>query len=488
MTTSPSAGAETGARGAPLNVAAAVAATLALAVALLWPAMLNGGPLIFFDTMHYLQQGASAVDLVLGKIAALASPAVESTAGADIGGSHEVEREGSFVRSIIYPAFIYIGSLSPLGFTGFALLQSILVVALIGVIAGREAAARPAAAAAAAAVCVTMTALPWTVSFLMPDILAAVAILCAMIVAARLDRIGLIGKLFVFGAATLAALSHYGHPPLYIAASTAALLALLAQRRLSFLAVALTVGPLVATAVASLGVAEAVFDEPSLAPRRLPLLLARSIEDGPALWHLQAHCDDYNYAVCEIWGHEIPNDLGSILWSRDGLMKKATDEQMDRIRDEEFLILGRSLMEFPFEQTWSFAGNAVRQTIMIGLADMSWGRVTEDADGRFVREASGSRNASGLSGVGLAQKAVVLGSVGLIAFWFFKDGLRVGDRERALLFVAIVGLLANAAIFGGLSAPVDRYQARVIWIVPLLAALFWLSRWRRSAAPRRVDV
>jgi len=105
-----------------------------------------------------------------------------------------------------------------------------------------------------------------------------------------------------------------------------------------------------------------------------------------------------------------------------------------------------------------------------------------------VREAGGSRNASGLSGVGLAQKAVVLGSVGLIAFWFFKDGLRVGDRERALLFVAIVGLLANAAIFGGLSAPVDRYQARVIWIVPLLAALFWLSRWRRSAAPRRVDV
>jgi hypothetical protein len=42
--------------------------------------------------------------------------------------------------------------------------------------------------------------------------------------------------------------------------------------------------------------------------------------------------------------------------------------------------------------------------------------------------------------------------------------------------VAIAGLVANAAIFGGLSAPVDRYQARVIWIIPMLAALFWLVR------------
>jgi hypothetical protein len=42
--------------------------------------------------------------------------------------------------------------------------------------------------------------------------------------------------------------------------------------------------------------------------------------------------------------------------------------------------------------------------------------------------------------------------------------------------VVVVGLAANATIFGGLSAPVDRYQMRVIWIVPMIAALFWLAR------------
>jgi hypothetical protein len=44
--------------------------------------------------------------------------------------------------------------------------------------------------------------------------------------------------------------------------------------------------------------------------------------------------------------------------------------------------------------------------------------------------------------------------------------------------------MANAAIFGGLSAPVDRYQMRVIWIVPMVAALFWLSRRRDPAQVR----
>jgi hypothetical protein len=42
----------------------------------------------------------------------------------------------------------------------------------------------------------------------------------------------------------------------------------------------------------------------------------------------------------------------------------------------------------------------------------------------------------------------------------------------------MVSLMANAAVFGGLSAPADRYQMRVIWIVPMVAALFWLARQR----------
>ena len=38
---------------------------------------------------------------------------------------------------------------------------------------------------------------------------------------------------------------------------------------------------------------------------------------------------------------------------------------------------------------------------------------------------------------------------------------------------ALIVLATNAAIFGGLSAPVDRYQGRLGWFVAVVAAYCW---------------
>lgn len=470
-------------RGATLSRWIVLGALLALTAALIWPAMLNSGPLIFFDTLVYLDQGRSGVDMIAGRLAAVVTAADASADGA----LRAAGRDAGFMRSIAYPVFLYLSSQTQLSHFGAALAQAAVVAPLVAMIAGREALADPVAATIAAAFCIALTSAPWSVSTMMPDIFAAVAILCAMIIAARLERLGLGGRLFVFGAATLAMLAHYGHPPLYLVAAGAALLSLLIQRRLSAAAVALALGPLAAALLTSVGASTAILDEQSVAPRRLPLLLARSMEDGPALWHLREHCGEYRYAVCELWDHEMPSDLGSLLWGDESIRNKATDDQMARIRQEEFLILKRAFVEYPVAQTWSFVGNAVRQTWMIGTSDISWGRVIESDDGGFQSDSAEPADVSGLAAVGAAHKAVVIAALGLIAFWLVRDGLRAGDRERALLFVAVVGLCANAAIFGGLSAPTDRYQARVIWIVPMLAALFWLARRHPPTLRSRFD-
>lgn len=461
----------------PLTAATVVVLLSAL---LLWPAMINGGPLTFFDTLGYLDQGRTATSLVLGKMMAALFP----TEAAPGGAVASAVAQPSFLRSVVYPVFAYLGSIGPLGFTGAVFLQSVIVVVLAGMIAGREAVASPGRAAVLTMICVAFTSLPWTVSTLMPDVFASVAILCAIIIAARLDRIGPGGKLFVFAAASLATLAHYGHPPLFLAAAVAALLALAVQRRLSVSAVILAIGPLAFTVVASLGVSQAVFDEVSVVPRRMPLLLARSMEDGPARWHLESHCDEYAYAICDLWGGDFPTGLGTLLWSPDGLLKTATDTQMERIRAEEMVILKRALAEYPVEQLWSFVGNGVRQMGMIGLADTTWGRIVADETGQFRLEPRTPRLLQDLAVIETVQKGVVLSGIALILAFVLKDGLRSGDRERSILFVVMAGLMANAAIFGGLSAPVDRYQMRVIWIVPMVAALFWLSRRRDPAQVR----
>jgi uncharacterized ion transporter superfamily protein YfcC len=72
--------------------------------------------------------------------------------------------------------------------------------------------------------------------------------------------------------------------------------------------------------------------------------------------------------------------------------------------------------------------------------------------------------------------AALIAATLLILLYARRDRLGVGRREREMLFMAVAGLAINAAIFGGLSVPVDRYQGRVIWIIPALAALFWLER------------
>jgi hypothetical protein len=51
---------------------------------------------------------------------------------------------------------------------------------------------------------------------------------------------------------------------------------------------------------------------------------------------------------------------------------------------------------------------------------------------------------------------------------------------RALVLSAVVGVALNSLITAGLSAPLDRYQARVAWLLPwvgLLALAQWWEEW-----------
>jgi hypothetical protein len=53
--------------------------------------------------------------------------------------------------------------------------------------------------------------------------------------------------------------------------------------------------------------------------------------------------------------------------------------------------------------------------------------------------------------------------------------------EIAALWVAVVGLVVNAAVCGILSGVTDRYQGRVAWILPALALIILLRL--RSGIP-----
>jgi len=67
----------------------------------------------------------------------------------------------------------------------------------------------------------------------------------------------------------------------------------------------------------------------------------------------------------------------------------------------------------------------------------------------------------------------------LLAIFGLLPGRNISHPCKAIFFWIAVGVLLNAAICGGISANESRYQARVIWLIPLAALLVEASAWFR---------
>jgi hypothetical protein len=63
----------------------------------------------------------------------------------------------------------------------------------------------------------------------------------------------------------------------------------------------------------------------------------------------------------------------------------------------------------------------------------------------------------------------------VIALWAIFARQLWSPRLAGLTVVVSYVVLANAAVTGSISNVEDRYQARVIWLAPLLALVFLLT-------------
>lgn len=453
--------------------------SLLFGVVLLWPAFLNGGPLLFPDSLVYVDQGRQAVE---GAVA-LIVPADGKDEGAS--GFQAAAASATYIRSLSWSGFAHVTALTPIGLYGPVLIQSLLVAMLILMLLWPVSGGSRIVLFTALASLTLLTSLPWFASFLMPDILAAVLVLAAMLLvqgsAPPLRRPLFLGVVAL--ATTFAVASHYGFMPLGAAMAAAVLAVLAFQGRLAGWLVAVAVAPLLIAAGANMAASQVAFDSPDVAPKRLPIMLARSIADGPAYWYLQDNCPGAGYVLCRHLP-DMPRTIGGLLWGPDSLLAKLSEAELEALRQEETAILAGAFRAYPVQQGWALAGNGVRQLVAIGTDDFYWRHAVRGPDGRYVAEpvADGGPDRTGLDVMAAVHTGVVLLSVLVLVAFAARDRLTARPDERALLFILLVGLLANAAIFGGLSAPVDRYQARIIWLVPMLAMLFAFNRYSRTTA------
>lgn len=424
---------------------------------LVWPAVMNLYPLVFVDSFTYIRQTTMGVP-----------PWDKSlTFGAAI---HALHWQWS-----LWPVVLGQGLLASwlLWLTQRALREGPSASAHLLICGGLAA----------------LTSAPWFLATVMPDALTALGPLCLFLLGfGRLSRIealavGLLGAFAISG--------HMAHLPPALA--LVALTALLTRRLVPVLRVAAP--PLLALLVLATA-NHAAFGRFTPSPHGAIFLLARLQDDGPVLRLMQARCpEEPGWRLCAFLDR-LPMDAEDFLWGispinseADGSLRKLGGL---RAVPEAREIVGATLAAYPEEVASAMFRNALRQLTLFRVGDTlvptSLFSTREVIEHGFPA-AELARFDGGLQARGLLPQAaapfllpqlpVVLVAL-LLAPWLVWRAWRARDLPRgALILFVLVAIGGNAAATGALSKPLNRYEARIIWLLPAAVGLALLPTLRR---------
>ena len=459
---------------------------LFLTVLLLWPLLLNRHPFYVSDSASYLRGGELGFGTALLMLDEWWRGLFGSGAAADAGTQGTVSAavgQAGGMRSLTYSLITYFFRMP--GHSLFALVVfQAGAVAFLVLVAKRLMAPRANRWEVLALIlCLAfLTPAGWGAATAMPDIFAGVAVLGSILLTLFLERLGHWERIALVLLLALSISVHGSHLPLALGTLAAGAAARFVLRRpgwaqtfrdgLWFLS-----APLLGLS-AMLTLSYVGFGTASLAPKRYPILLARSVADGPGRLYLEAHCARDRYAICEVFGTDFPTQPRKFLWEKDGVRYRATPEQMERIRKEEGPIVRAAAAEYPMLQLRSSTGNVLRQFVSFGLGTVDFRSVLGAGPTGRVELVEVTEDRPHLRFWVSVVIYIAFGS-SLVVFFLLRS--RMSRQEWAMLLVAFVGLAGNAVICGILSGVSDRYQARVAWIIPLLAILM-LLRWRNDRA------
>jgi hypothetical protein len=441
------------------SVAAPILAVIAGGLLLVWPAFLNGYPLLFSDTGAFLHQTAPPP-----------------------GGPLVI-----WDKPHVYGPLIHLFHWRLTLWTPMLAQGAVLSWLLWLVQRSIRGTATPGTHLLACAGVAALTTAPFTAALLMPDVFApAVALALLLLAFAPLAR----GEALTLGLlAAIGIAAHLSHLPL---AAALVVLALLLTRRL---APALRAAAPLAAAVAIL-LATNLWGHgrATLSPHGATFLLARLQADGPAAAVIRARCPESGWYLCA-FADRLPMDSDAFLWLPDSPVNRAPDGSARflggaTLSPEAREIVGETLRSRPLEVAAAMLRNALTQLVTATAGDtlaadhLAAAVRPRIAEGFPTRELAAYDAAlqprgalAGAVSPFLRPHAPVLvvgAALALLAWW---RAARSGELRRLGLVVGVlVAVSANAAATGALSKPHLRYEARILWLMPVVAALALLPR------------
>ena len=441
----------------------AAAAILAGAALLLWPALFNGYPLVFSDTGGFLHQ-------TLGPLMLWDKPWVYGPA-----------------------LHLFHGRVSlwlPLLAQGLVVSHLLWLVqrVLRGV-------AMPGPHLLACLFAAALTAAPFTVAMLMPDLFAPVVVVALFLLGPGRDGLGAIETAWLVLLSIVAIAAHLSHLPIAAAMVVLALLTGWGRRRALADAawVALPLGAAVALLLATNAVGHG---RAALSPHGATFMLARLQADGPAVAVIRARCPGSGWYLCD-FADRLPMDANDFLWQPDSPVNRDAQGRPRflggaLLSAEAGQIVAETLRAHPVAVAVTVLRNTLRQIVTAGIGDTLGPehlatalrpRIAEGFPPHELAAFDAGLQAQGRLGGAVGWLAPIHAAALLLALPLLGlAGLRAwraGDaRALALLAFVLVGVAANAAATGGLSGVFPRYQARIAWLLPVAALLLLVPRRR----------
>lgn len=489
-------------RPAAANLLALLAAVLALCLPAIW----NGQPLLYPDTPTYVRGAEMGFSRLADSSparpwlpqSAPSAPSAEASPGA-AGSAPDARRAKGLTsvedkvvlagRSVYYGVLVYAGYLTSDLWLA-VVLQALAVAYPLHLLMVRLWGLRQRVFVASVAVLGLLTPLGAYTGFLMPDVFAPVALLSIAALAVYWRQLRPPDR-WALGLLLAYALSvHASH----LAVAVLLLMLLLAARLLASRARALSLAGIlvVAGCCAAALAAEWTFNKAVTAavgapPLRLPHPMARLIDMGPGTDYLKERCPAAGYAACA-FVRNYPTQWTDFLFSTDpakGAFALADPDTRRRLSDEQLGFVLAVVREHPGRVAASIALDVLHQLSHFGmdiwdygtnLPGLYVGRVPESVLADMQDSWAGQKTSAINTLLTRTTYAAVIASLVFWGLWRWRGpGLRAtgapvlppGFSEFACLVVA--GVVANAAVCATLASSLDRFQARVVWLLPFLA-------------------
>lgn len=454
--------------------------------------ILNGGPFFYFDTSSYIEQAAKVIRVIF-PTSPLTNLPTGVAQGAQTFGAPEEDKVVFGGRSLFYGAFAYTGWSTTIWLPVVvqALTLSWLVIMLFDQLSTPMWEVK-------ALLAITLVAFLSSASLfaglIMPDIWAGFMVLALALLWAFGPRLSPRVKFALFLIVAFAVLSHNSH--FVLLAAMILFLGLLrlirpfqfqtSRGQFTIPVLALAVGIVGQLAYSSS--VRAIYGAHLL---QRPFFTAHLTDLGPGTRLMQESCPESEFALCA-YADRLPVDWITFLFDAHpdvGVFAAASPSVQKALVAEQGSFALATLMAEPRAMIVGLAMDGIAQLWTLSIDDVALSHQNDTyiaanfPDDLIDRlENTYVYNYPDVKGVLLRIiQTTSLISMGFLIVWVghrMATGATNNDDTRALdrvVLFLIAGLIFNALICGVLASPYGRFQARVIWILPLVATLIFTT-------------